>query len=178
MRTYQLILAGLLAATSTTANYTSECHYKPSVNATRWNYPGASVDASKDLPPYDLNVLSVVPVASICNSPNATEELACARKYIDAIDEQLAYLYARRLGYAAVAGSAKYQQGTDLNDPTRNEAVAEGMAQRVLKYGGSEDAGRVMAGEGCQIYASLEFEVDQIQQSCDSSFDEEIDRVC
>jgi hypothetical protein len=71
-----------------------------------------------------------------------------------------------------------YDQGVDLNDPSRNEAVAEGMAQRVLKYGGSKEAGRVMGGEGCQIYVSLEFEVSQIQGTCDAEFRENIERDC
>ncbi|KAM5369646.1 hypothetical protein ACJZ2D_008905 [Fusarium nematophilum] len=157
---------------------TSACHYEPSANATRWNYPGNSYEATADLPPYHLNDLSAVPVASICNSSNGTRELACARKYIDAIDEQMAFLYARRLGYAAVAGFAKLQAGQSLNDPNRNEAVAEGMARRVLKYGGTENAGRVMGGEGCQIYASLEFEKESIRQGCDPNFDERFKRVC
>ncbi|KAL4728128.1 hypothetical protein ACLX1H_004863 [Fusarium chlamydosporum] len=91
------------------------------------------------------------------------------------IDEQLAFLYARRLGYAAVAGYAKYSQGQTLNDPNRNDAVAEGMAQKVAKYGGSEEAGLVMGGKGCQIYVSLEFEVAQIREMCDSGFREDVD---
>jgi chorismate mutase len=95
------------------------------------------------------------------------------------IDEQIAFLYARRLGYAAVAGLAKYKQGTPLNDPTRNQAIAEGMAERVRKYGGGDgEAGRVMGGEGCQIFASLEFEKEQIRETCDSDFNEKIQRVC
>ncbi|KAM0420163.1 hypothetical protein ACHAPD_003732 [Fusarium lateritium] len=129
---------------------TSFCSYQPSTNATVENFPKASPGY-----PYDPNILSEVPVASVCSSANATDELSCARRYIDIIDEQLAFLYARRLGYAAVAGFAKYDEGVELNDPGRNEAVAEGMAQRVLKYGGSEEAGRVMGGEGCQIYSPM-----------------------
>ncbi|CZS86136.1 unnamed protein product [Fusarium graminearum] len=104
--------------------------------------------------------------------------ITCARRYIDIIDEQLAFLYARRLGYAAIAGFAKHSQGVELNDPTRNEAVAEGMAQRVLKYGGTKEAGRVMGGEGCQIYVSLEYEVSQIQETCDPKFQTDVKRNC
>ena len=156
------------------------CHFKPSPNATAENYPGAPDcnDSEPALPPYDLNLLSEVPVATICTSKNATEELECARKYIDAIDEQLAFLYARRLGYAGVAGHAKYRAGDDLNDPSRNEQVAEGMAQRVLSYGGSLDAGRIMGGEGCQIYASLEYEAANIRAACNPDFAGEFDRIC
>ncbi|KAG8677791.1 hypothetical protein FPOAC2_03932 [Fusarium poae] len=161
-----LVLAALVTCTPF-------CSYKPSSNATLENFPRASPGS-----PYDPNILSQVPVASVCSSANATDELSCARRYIDIIDEQLAFLYARRLGYAAVAGFAKYAQGVELNDPGRNEAVAEGMAQRVLKYGGSKEAGRVMGGEGCQIYVSLEFEVSEIKETCDSEFREDIKRDC
>lgn len=166
-----LVLASL-------ASCTSVCHYKPSINATAWNYPDSAGNPTAGKYPYNLNVLSTVPVANICNSRNGTEELACARKYIDAIDEQLAFLYSRRLGYAAVAGYSKFRAGSSLNDPSRNKVVADGMAQRVLKYGGSQDAGRVMGGEGCQIYASLEFEKSSIQQACDPEFEEDIERLC
>ncbi|SPO06343.1 uncharacterized protein DNG_09032 [Cephalotrichum gorgonifer] len=154
------------------------CHFKPSPNATAENHPGAHKHGHTESFPYNLNRLSEVPVATICTSNNGTEELACARKYIDAIDEQLAFLYARRLGYAGVAGHSKHRAGNDLNDPSRNEQVSEGMAQRVLKYGGSLDAGRVMGGEGCQIYASLEYEVANIQEACDPDFNEEFPRPC
>ncbi|KAH7129097.1 hypothetical protein EDB81DRAFT_808715 [Dactylonectria macrodidyma] len=160
------------------ASCTSVCHYKPSANATACNYPDSAGNPTAGEYPYDLNTLSTVPVADICNSRNGTEELACARKYIDAIDEQLAYLYARRLGYAAVAGYSKFRAGASLNDPSRNKIVADGMAQRVLKYGGTQDAGRVMGGEGCQIYASLEFEESSIRQTCDPGFEEDFNRVC
>ena len=166
-------LAYLLLGFTALATCTSSCSYEPSSNATIDNFPKASPDS-----PYDPNTLSEVPVASVCSSANATDELACARRYIDIIDEQLAFLYARRLGYAAVAGFAKYNQGVDLNDPSRNEAVAEGMAQRVLKYGGSAEAGRIMGGEGCQIYVSLEFEVSEIQDTCDRQFQEDVNREC
>jgi chorismate mutase len=154
----------------------SSCYYKPSANATGCNFPKA--DPSKPYL-YDLNMLSQVPVATTCRSNNATNDLLCARGYIDKIDEQIAFLYARRLGYAAVAGLAKYKQGTPLNDPTRNQAIAEGMAERVRKYGGGDgEAGRVMGGEACQIFASLEFEKEQIRETCDLGFDEKIERVC
>ncbi|KAH6950961.1 hypothetical protein DER45DRAFT_579154 [Fusarium avenaceum] len=154
----------------------SQCCYKPSSNATSSNFPRA--DPSKPHL-YNLNILSEVPVATTCRSGNATSDLLCARSYIDMIDEQIAFLYARRLGYAAVAGMAKYKQGVSLNDPTRNQAIAEGMAARVRKYGGGDgEAGRVMGGEGCQIFASLEFEKEQIRETCDSGFDEKIQRVC
>jgi chorismate mutase len=168
-----LSTAYLLIALAALATCTSSCTYEPSLNATFENFPKASPGS-----PYDPNILSEVPVASVCSSANATNELACARKYIDIIDEQIAFLYARRLGYAAVAGFAKYRQGDELNDPGRNEAVAEGMAQRVLKYGGSKEAGRVMGGEGCQIYVSLEFEASEIQGTCDPEFQEDIKRNC
>lgn len=154
-----------------------DCHFRPSTNATAENYPGARCDGNNH-PPYYLNLLSEVPVADICTSGSSADELACARRYIDAIDEQLAFLYARRLGYAAVAGHSKYREGDDLNDPGRNGQVAEGMAQRVLRYGGSLEAGRVMGGEGCQIFASLQYEIANIQEACDPSFDEEITRPC
>ncbi|QPC63098.1 hypothetical protein HYE67_005329 [Fusarium culmorum] len=163
----------LVLGLATLATCTSSCTYQPSSNATLENFPRASPGS-----PYDPNILSQVPVASVCSCSNATEELACARRYIDIIDEQLAFLYARRLGYAAIAGFAKYGQGVDLNDPSRNEAVAEGMAQRVLKYGGTKEAGRVMGGEGCQIYVSLEYEVSQIQETCDPKFQTDVKRNC
>ncbi|RBR20337.1 uncharacterized protein FIESC28_05301 [Fusarium coffeatum] len=165
--------AYLLLGLTALATCTSSCSYEPSSNATLENFPKASPGS-----PYDPNILSEVPIASVCSSSNAMDELACARRYIDIIDEQLAFLYARRLGYAAVAGFAKYSQVVDLNDPSRNEAVAEGMAQRVLKYGGSEEAGRVMGGEGCQIYVSLEFELSEIQGTCDPQFQEDVKREC
>lgn len=163
------LLLGLIALVTCT----SFCSYEPSSNATIDNFPKASPGS-----PYDPNVLSQVPVASVCSSANATDELSCARRYIDIIDEQIAFLYARRLGYAAVAGFAKYSHGVELNDPSRNEAVAEGMAQRVLKFGGSKEAGRVMGGDGCQIYVSLEFEVSEIQGTCDPQFKEDVKREC
>ncbi|KAM0204186.1 hypothetical protein ACHAQI_010013 [Fusarium lateritium] len=154
----------------------SSCNYKPSANATCSNFP--KPDPSKPYL-YDLNTLSQVPVATICRSNNATNDLLCARGYIDRIDEQIAFLYARRLGYAAVAGMAKYKQGEPLNDPTRNQAIAEGMAERVRKYGGGDgEAGRVMGGEACQIFVSLEFEKEQIRETCDLGFDEKIERIC
>ncbi|KAM0387764.1 hypothetical protein ACHAQC_010415 [Fusarium culmorum] len=165
--------AYLVLGLATLATCTSSCTYQPSSNATLENFPRASPGS-----PYDPNILSQVPVASVCSCSNATEELACARRYIDIIDEQLAFLYARRLGYAAIAGFAKYGQDVDLNDPSRNEAVAEGMAQRVLKYGGTKEAGRVMGGEGCQIYVSLEYEVSQIQETCDPKFQTDVKRNC
>ncbi|KAM3428728.1 hypothetical protein MY4824_007643 [Beauveria thailandica] len=165
-----------LVASAATLNKT-QCHFKPSPNATTENYPGAKC-GSNDQPLYDLNRLSEVPIATICNSDNSTEELDCARKYINAIDEQIAYLYARRLGYAAVAGHSKYRSGANLNDPTRNAAVAQGMALRVLGYGGNLETGRIMGGEGCQIYASLEYEADNIQTTCDSNFEEQFSRTC
>ncbi|KAF2251060.1 hypothetical protein BU26DRAFT_275729 [Trematosphaeria pertusa] len=169
------LLLSLPFLLSTSACASSTCHFIPSTNATASNYPGSSTTTTY---PYDLNTLSSVPIASICNSANATEELACARKYIDAIDEQLAFLYARRLGYAAVAGASKYSTNSSLNDPTRNGVVAEGMAQKVLKYGGSADAGRVLGGEGCMIFASLGYEVAQIQEDCDPAFSANFTRVC
>ncbi|CAH0055627.1 unnamed protein product [Clonostachys solani] len=166
----------IVAAVSCRAT-NSTCHFVPSINATATNYPRADKEASF---PYDITVLSQVPVADICTSPSGSvdDELACARKYIDAIDEQMAFLYARRLGYAAVAGHAKYRNGTDLNDASRNAVVAEGMARRVLKYGGSEEVGRVMGGEACQIYASLLFEEENIQDVCNPDFKEDIPRPC
>jgi chorismate mutase len=162
-----------MLALASTINRASECHFKPSVNATATNYPNSTAL-------YDLNTLSSVPVAYICNSVtgNRTEELACARRYIDAIDEQLAFLYSRRLGYASVAGDAKYAQNVSLNDATRNGAVAQGMADRMLKYGGTEDAGRVLGGEGCMIFASLGYEVDKLAGDCDIEVTEKIERVC
>ncbi|TPX14031.1 uncharacterized protein E0L32_000425 [Thyridium curvatum] len=174
--TLAVLLASTAAAAPPCTTPSSGCHFVPSSNATASNFPGASPKPGGNL--YDLNKLSEVPVASVCNSGNTTEELACARRYIDAIDEQLAYLYARRLGYAAVAGSAKFSGGAPLNDPSRNSVVAEGMAQRVLKYGGSADVGRVMGGEGCMIYGSLIYEVEKIKADCDPAFDETITRSC
>ncbi|CAG7558124.1 unnamed protein product [Fusarium equiseti] len=168
-----LSTAYLLLGLTAFGTCTPSCSYEPSLNATLENFPKASPGS-----PYDPDILSEVPVASVCNSANAIDELACARRYIDIIDEQLAFLYARRLGYAAVAGFAKHNQGVELNDPTRNQAVAEGMAQRVLKYGGSEEAGRIMGGEGCQIYVSLEFELSEIQGTCDPQFQEDVKREC
>lgn len=153
------------------------CKFTPSDNATVDNYPGGPTYA-EEMSPYDLNKLSEVPIADTCNSGDPEDELACAREFIDAIDEQIAYLYARRLGFAAVAGNAKYKAGKPLNEPARNDEVAEGMALRVLNYGGSADAGRVMGGEGCQIFASLEFEAASIRKSCDPSFAEDISRSC
>ncbi|KAL2867740.1 uncharacterized protein BJX67DRAFT_77021 [Aspergillus lucknowensis] len=167
-----------LSLTATCLGFTPNCHFKPSPNATIDNYPGAPKHSAASPSPYNLNLLSEVPIADICNSRNGTNELECARMYIDAIDEQLAFLYARRLGYAAVAGHAKYRAGTDLNDPSRNDQVAEGMAQKVLSYGGNWDTGNVMGGEGCQIYASLVYEISNIRETCNSDFEEEADRVC
>lgn len=190
MHTSSALVLLLAAATTAISPSADKCHYAPSVNATRENNPSANPASF----PYDLDRLSSVPVADICNTPatNTTstsigirtgqeedEELACARKYIDAIDEQLAFLYARRLGFAAVAGHAKRRQGVPLNDPGRNGVVAEGMAGRVAGYGGSADAGRVMGGEGCQIYASLGFEVGSIRDGgCEPGFEEDFERVC
>ena len=125
-----LLAAGIAAGDSST------CSFIPSTNATSLNYPGAPhINTTTPSYPYNVSTLTSVPVASVCTSPtgNRTAELACARTYIDAIDEQLAFLYARRLGYAAVAGASKFAANTSLNDPTRNEVVAEGMAARVLK---------------------------------------------
>jgi chorismate mutase len=170
-----LISAPLLGAAATTCT-PGECHFVPSKNASVSNYPGATKPSTTPL--YDLNTLSSVPIATVCSSSNSTADLACARNYIDAIDEQLAFLYARRLGYAAVAGAAKFRAGTDLNDPTRNQAVAAGMAARVVKYGGNAEAGQVLGGEGCMIYASLIYEVEQIQENCNPAFEEDVERVC
>ncbi|KAJ5613436.1 hypothetical protein N7510_006630 [Penicillium lagena] len=167
-----------LSLAATCLGSKSKCHFKPSPNATIDNYPGAPKHSAISSAPYNLNLLSEVPVADICTSRIGSNELDCARKYIDAIDEQLAFLYARRLGYAAVAGNAKYRAGTNLNDPSRNSQVAEGMAEKVLSYGGNLDAGRVMGGEGCQIYASLVYEIANIQETCNEDFDEKADRVC
>lgn len=121
--------------TATAADDTSTCTFKPSSNATTANYPGSPSLKTTTTYPYNVSALSEVPVASICTSPthNRTAELACARSYIDAIDEQLAFLYARRLGYAAVAGASKFATNTSLNDPSRNDVVAAGMAAKVLK---------------------------------------------
>ncbi|CAH0043652.1 unnamed protein product [Clonostachys solani] len=178
MRTSAIIFTPFLAAVAASCKPTNAaCHFAPSTNATASNYPGADNQTSF---PYNVNVLSEVPVADICTtvSGSVADELACARKYIDAIDEQMAFLYARRLGYAAVAGHAKYRNGTDLNDASRNEIVAEGMARRVVKYGGSEEVGRVMGGEGCQIYASLIYEAENIRAVCNPDFEEEFARPC
>ncbi|RBA22335.1 hypothetical protein FPRO05_00682 [Fusarium proliferatum] len=156
----------------------ARCIEKPSINATAHNYPGSPLSAHSTTYPYNVTCLNDVPVAaSSCKSTDPDEALACARKFIDAIDEQISFLYARRLGYAAVAGAAKFNNGTTLNDPTRNQAVAAGMAARVLKYGGSEETGRIMGGEGCQIYASLEYEAQQIQ-NCGGKLNETFERVC
>ncbi|KAF4958399.1 hypothetical protein FGADI_2565 [Fusarium gaditjirri] len=156
----------------------TRCIEKPSINATADNYPGSASLAHRTTYPYNVTCLGDVPVAaSACKSTDPDEALACARKYIDAIDEQISFLYARRLGYAAVAGAAKFNNGTALNDPTRNQAVAAGMAARVLKYGGSEETGRLMGGEGCQIYASLEYEAQQIR-NCGGKLNETFERVC
>lgn len=169
-------LAFALPALGHSSN-SSTCEFTPSTNATEDNYPGGPTYA-EEMPPYDLNELSEVPIADTCVSGNSAEELECARKYIDAIDEQLAYLYARRLGYAAVAGIAKYRAGNALDDPTRNEQVAAGMAERVARYGGNAEAGRIMGGQGCQIYASLVYEEEIIHKSCDAKFDGGFTRVC
>ncbi|KAF5605601.1 chorismate mutase type II [Fusarium pseudocircinatum] len=156
----------------------TRCIEKPSINATADNYPGSASSAHSTTYPYNVSCLNDVPVAaSACKSTDPDEALACARKFIDAIDEQISFLYARRLGYAAVAGAAKFNNGTALNDPTRNQAVAAGMAARVLKYGGSEETGRIMGGEGCQIYASLEYEAQQIQ-NCGGKLNETFETVC
>lgn len=160
----------------------ADCHFIPSPNATATNYPGSNPNSPSSAYPYSVNApLSAVPVATICQTRepyNSTAELLCARSYINAIDEQLAFLYARRLGFAAVAGHAKFRNGTDLNDATRNEAVAEGMADRVEKYGGTKEAGRIMGGETCQIYASLKYEVQNIREVCDAGFDPKVPRPC
>ncbi|KAF5021885.1 hypothetical protein F66182_6076 [Fusarium sp. NRRL 66182] len=171
-----MALLYLFLSAGTLVQASSPCQYKPSVNATSHNFPGSGTTSQSGL--YDLKILSEVPVATVCNSDDPNRDISCARGYIDAIDEQIAFLYARRLGYAAVAGFAKYRLGEALSNPTRNQVVAEGMSQRVIKYGGSEEAGRILAGEGCQIYASLEFERQQIQARCDSDFDEPVCRVC
>lgn len=181
MRRSAIILGLLQSATATIC--ASNCHFKPSTNATAANYPGspeAPTFNASVVYPYDLNSLSAVPIADICTSKtgNHTEELACARKYIDAIDEQLSFLYARRLGYAAVAGDAKYATNTSLNDPTRNGVVAAGMAAKVLKYGGSAEAGTVLGGEGCMIFASLGYEVKKLEEDCNVTVTEEVERVC
>lgn len=113
----------------------STCTFTHSPNATSQNYPGSPSLNTTATYSYNISALSDVPVATICTSPtgNRTAELACARTYIDAIDEQLAFLYARRLGYAAVAGASKFATNTSLNDPSRNDVVAAGMAAKVLK---------------------------------------------
>lgn len=170
-------ILGLVFAASALAHTNSTCEFTPSTNATEDNYPGGPLYI-EEVPPYDLNKLSEVPLASTCVSGDSAEELDCAREYIDAIDEQIAYLYARRLGYAAVAGIAKYGAGEPLDDPERNEQVAAGMAERVMRFGGNEEAGRIMGGEGCQIYASLVYEQENIHQSCDPEFDGGFARVC
>ncbi|KAF9739568.1 hypothetical protein PMIN06_006956 [Paraphaeosphaeria minitans] len=157
----------------------STCTFIPSINATTTNYPGSSFVKTSTYP-YNVSDLSNVPIATICTSPtgNRTAELACARTYIDAIDEQLAFLYARRLGYAAVAGVSKFATNTSLNEPSRNDVVAAGMAAKVLKFGATEAAGAVMGGEGCMIYAALEYEAEIIQEDCDSRFTVDVERVC
>lgn len=131
-----LTTLSILIAAGIAASHPSTCIFTPSTNATALNYPGSPLlNTTASSHPYNISTLTSVPVASICTSPtgNRTAELACARTYIDAIDEQLAFLYARRLGYAAVAGASKFATNTSLNDPSRNEAVAEGMAGKVLK---------------------------------------------
>lgn len=126
---FLLILASLDACSPST------CTFIPSINATATNYPGSPSANTSTTYPYNISSLTDVPVATICTSQtgNRTAELACARNYIDAIDEQLAFLYARRLGYAAVAGASKFATNTSLNDPSRNDVVAAGMAMKVLK---------------------------------------------
>jgi chorismate mutase len=176
-----LLLAIPILTTATTYANPSTCHFMPSLNATPTNYPSSPSIPSNTTFPYNLTLLSTVPIATICTTPsprNYTAELACARTHIDAIDEQLSFLYARRLGYAAVAGDAKFAMGTPLNDPTRNEAVAEGVARRVARYGGSEAAGRVLGGEGCMIFASLSYEVEKIGEDCGGHVTEKVERVC
>jgi hypothetical protein len=131
-----LTIFSIFLAAIITSSHTSTCTFTPSTNATALNYPGSPLfNTTGSSYPYNISTLTSVPVASVCTSPtgNHTAELACARTYIDAIDEQLAFLYARRLGYAAVAGASKFATNTSLNDPSRNEAVAEGMAGKVLK---------------------------------------------
>jgi chorismate mutase len=173
-----LFTAATIGACHPSSAKLTRCIEKPSINATVDNYPGSASSVHSTAYPYNVTCLNDVPVAaSACKSTNPDEALACARKYIDAIDEQISFLYARRLGYAAVAGAAKFNNGTALNDPTRNQAVAAGMAARVLRYGGSEETGRIMGGEGCQIYASLEYEAQQIQ-NCGGKLNETFERVC
>lgn len=159
-----------------------KCHYTPTPNASLQNYPSSPSQANTTTTPplYNLTLLSAVPLATTCyTTTNSTLLLTCARQYIDAIDEQLAFLYARRLGFAAVAGNAKFEAGQALNDKSRNEAVAEGMAGRVGKYGGSAEAGRVLGGEGCMIFASLEVEVESIEGvGCGGNVTEAVERVC
>jgi hypothetical protein len=36
----------------------------------------------------------------------------------------------------------------------------------------------VMGGEGCMIYAALEYEVESIRKDCDSTFVVDVERVC
>ena len=52
------------------------------------------------------------------------------------------------------------------------------MATNEEQYGATEAAGRVMGGEGCMIYAALEYEVETIQKDCDGGFEEHVERVC
>lgn len=176
------LLMQSMALASRKRDSNSTCHFVQSPNATDTNYPGADPNAATTYPYNVTASLSVVPIATVCNSPpsnlNSTAELACARAYINAIDDQLACLYARRLGYAAVAGHAKLRNGTELNDPSRNDEVAQAMALRVAKYGGSAQVGAIMGGETCQIYGSLVYEVQNIQQICDAEFDPPIPRPC
>ncbi|KAF4454407.1 Chorismate mutase, type II [Fusarium austroafricanum] len=173
-----LLIGSTLASCNEYPQDVTACIHKPPINATTDNYPGSKATHQKTKYPYDISGLADVPVAgSACRSEDPAEELACARKYIDAIDEQLGFLYARRLGYAAIAGAAKFKNGTSLNDPTRNQAVAAGMAARVAKYGGSKETGEIMGGEGCQIYASLEYEAQQIRK-CGGKVHETFERVC
>jgi len=47
-----------------------------------------------------------------------------------------------------------------------------------VQYGATEAAGRVMGGEGCMIYAALEYEAETIQNECDSHFTVDVERVC
>jgi hypothetical protein len=94
-----------------------------------------------------------------------------------------------------VAGTRKFATSTSLNDPSINNVVAAGMVARVLKmsemakacewsmltfaqYGGTKAAGSAMGGEGCMIYAALEYEVESIHEGCDDTFAVDVERVC
>lgn len=101
------------------------------------------------------NVTDLPPAA------NCTD-LTCVRTAINALDDFIMQLYAKRLSYAVRAGEIKYAAGQDVLDPSREAVVLASAEANAVANGLPSYVGSVMYGNYCMLYVSKRLEVEYL----------------